>query len=80
MVSFGDEDVNGISENTKRIDFAVQSGKGNLQITSGKDASVRICTLNGMMVSNEQMIAGETRTVNLPSGVYIVNGMKVIVK
>lgn len=80
LVAFGEEETNGISENTKRIDFAVQSGKGYLQITSGNDANVRINSLNGMQVATEQMSAGDTRTINLPSGIYIVNGMKVIVK
>ena len=80
MFSYGDEEINGISENTKRIDFAVQSGKGYLQITAGKDANVRINSLNGMQVASEQMAAGDTRTINLASGVYIINGMKVIVK
>lgn len=80
LVNFGDEEISGISENTKRIDFAVQSGKGFLQISSGKDANVHINSLNGMQIVKEQMSAGDTRTINLPAGVYIVNGMKVIVK
>lgn len=79
LVVFGDE-TDGISDVSNRIDFAVQSGKGYVEITSGKDANVRITSLNGMLIAIEQMSAGETRTINLPSGVYIVNGMKVIVK
>ena len=80
MFSYGSEVTDGISDIAKRIDFAVQSGKGYLQITSGNDANVRINSLNGMQVATEQMSAGDTRTINLPSGIYIVNGMKVIVK
>ena len=80
MFSYGSEETDGISDIAKRIDFAVQSGKGYIQITSGKDSDVRIFTLNGMKIATEQMSAGDTRIVNLPSGVYIVNGMKVIVK
>ena len=80
MFSYGSEETDGISDIAKRIDFALQSGKGYLQIISGKDANVRINSLNGMQIATEQMSAGDTRTINLPSGVYIVNGMKVIVK
>ena len=80
MFSYGSEETDGISDIAKRIDFAVQSGKGYIQITSGKDSDVRIFTLNGLQIATEQMSAGDTRIVNLPSGVYIVNGKKVIVK
>ena len=80
LFSYGEEETNGISENTKCIDFAVQSGKGYVKITAGKDANVRINTLNGMQMAKEQISAGDTRTINLPSGIYIVNGKKVIVK
>ena len=80
MFSYGSEETDGISDIAKRIDFAVQSGKGYIQITTGKDSDVRIFTLNGMKIANELMSAGESRKVSLPSGVYIVNGMKVIVK
>ena len=62
------------------LDFAVRSGKGYLEITSGKDANVRISNLGGMLIDKEQMMAGETRIVNVPAGVYIVNGVKIIVK
>ncbi len=79
LVVFGEE-TDGIKDLANRIDFAVQSGKGYVEITSGKDANVRITSLNGMQIAIEQMSSGETRTINLPSGVYIVNGMKVIVK
>ncbi len=80
LFSYGSEETDGISDIAKRIDFAVQSGKGYIQITSGRDSDVRVFTLNGMQIAEEQMSAGDTRIINLPSGVYIVNGMKVIVK
>lgn len=80
MFTYGSDEVNGISELTKRLDFAVRSGKGYLEITSGKDANVRISNLGGMLIDKEQMMAGETRIVNVPAGVYIVNGVKIIVK
>ncbi|MCR5130269.1 MAG: hypothetical protein K6C10_02265 [Prevotella sp.] len=80
LFSYGSEETDGISDIAKRIDFAVQSGKGYIQITSGKDSDVRIFTLNGMQIAAEQMSAGDTRIVNLPSGAYIVNGKKIIVK
>lgn len=80
MFTYDNEETSGIRENTKRFDFAVQSGKGYLQVTTGKDSNIRIYTLNGMKVAAELMQAGETSTFNVPAGVYIVNGMKIIVK
>ena len=80
MFSYGDEETDGVSDIAKRIDLAVQSGKGYVRITAGKDANVRVSTLNGMQMAKEQMYAGDTRTINLPSGIYIINGMKIIVK
>ena len=80
MFSYGDEETDGVSDIAKRIDLAVQSGKGYVRITAGKDANVRVSTLNGMQMAKEQMYEGDTRTINLPSGIYIINGMKIIVK
>lgn len=80
MFSYGVEETDGVSDIAKRIDLAVQSGKGYVRITAGKDANVRVSTLNGMQMAKEQMYAGDTRTINLPSGIYIINGMKIIVK
>ena len=80
MFSYGDEETDGVSDIAKRIDLAVQSGKGYVRITAGKDANVRVSTLNGMQMAKEQMYEGDTRTITLPSGIYIINGMKIIVK
>ena len=36
--------------------------------------------MSGMVVERLDMIAGDTQTVNLPAGIYLVNKNKVSVK
>ena len=61
-------------------DLAVRSGKGFIQMTSDKNQTVDIRTLNGTSYSMVNMNAGDSKTVNLPAGVYLVNNVKIIVK
>ena len=32
------------------------------------------------MVNNTKLQAGETQTIQVPAGVYVINGVKIIVK
>lgn len=61
-------------------DLAVRSGKGFIEITSTKDQTVNVLSLNGTSYSRVIMNAGDSKTVNLPAGVYVVNNVKIIVK
>ena len=65
---------------TKRIDTGIKGGKGTITISSAIDNNVKIYTTSGMDFMNVGMQAGETKTVNVPAGVYVVNGVKIIVK
>lgn len=60
--------------------FALSADGGTLQIAAGRDISARITTLTGQTVMAADMPAGTTRTLTLPAGVYMVNGVKVLVK
>jgi hypothetical protein len=60
-----------------------------LQISTGKEAitvkatttqAVQIVSANGALIANRTVQAGETVTINAAAGVYIVNGIKMIVK
>ena len=61
-------------------DLAVRSGKGFIQMTSDKSQMVDIRSLNGTSYSMVNMNAGDSKTVKLPAGVYLVNNVKIIVK
>jgi hypothetical protein len=70
----------GINDVTRRIDTGIRAGKGTITIMSAIDNNVKIYTAGGMNYYNIDMQAGETKTVEVPAGIYIVNGVKVIVK
>ena len=70
----------GITDVTKRIDTGIMGGKGTITITSAIDNKVKIYNTSGMHFMNVDMQAGETKTVNIPAGIYVVNGVKIIVK
>jgi len=76
------DDVDGIRDfaQVSNPDLAVRTGKGFIQFTSAKDQTVSILSLNGTSYSRVIMKAGDSRTVPLPAGVYVVNNVKIIVK
>lgn len=54
-------------------------GYGGLTILSGEEVSVNIYNLNGILVRTIDATAGAT-TVELPAGIYIAAGKKLVVK
>lgn len=76
-------DITGISDITSGNEdrpFGFASGSGSLTITAFADVTVNVRAVNGQTVERCALKAGETRTVNVPAGIYIVNDMKVAVK
>lgn len=53
--------------------------RGALQVKANENTVVEVVAANGMMLKRLVMNAGETTTVSLAAGVYVVNGKKVIV-
>ena len=76
-------DITGISDITTGYEdrpFGFASGSGSLTITAFADITVNVRAVNGQTVERCTLKAGETRTVNVPAGIYIVNDKKVAVK
>ena len=73
-------DATGISSAESQPDLAVTTGHGTITIASKENNTVVISALNGMQAGRVVLKAGETKTVNVPAGLYVVNGVKVIVK
>ncbi len=76
-------DITGISGATAEtaddgLVFSAQEGR--LSVKANKDLRVSIRNISGQTVNIASLRAGETRTVALPSGIYVVNGVKVVVK
>ncbi len=64
----------------KQMDMSVRAGRGTLTITSATDNQVRINSVSGVSHYNLNLGAGETKTVSVPAGIYVVNGVKILVK
>lgn len=82
-VTFGENfgDVTGI-ETAKAAETGVEvaPGAGCIEIHALKNATVVVYDMSGKVVERLDMIAGDTQTVNLPAGIYLVNKNKVSVK
>ena len=70
----------GISTLDKNPDLMVIPGSGVITMTSTKEQNVRVHSTSGVMVNNTKLQAGETQTINVPAGIYVINGVKIIVK
>lgn len=82
-VAFGENfgDVTGIeTAKAAETDVEVAPGAGCIEIHALKNAAVVVYDMSGMVVERLDMIAGDTQTVNLPAGIYLVNKNKVSVK
>lgn len=74
------ETPTGIKSLDKNPDLMVAPGNGVITMTSTIDQNVRVNSTSGVLVNNAKMQAGETRTINVPAGIYVINGVKIIVK
>ncbi len=60
--------------------FVCSAQAGQLVVRANRDLRVSIRNLNGQTVHQSALQAGESRAVALPSGIYVVNGVKVAVR
>ncbi len=73
-------ETTGIEYLQTRPDLAVQAGNGTITFTATADRKVNVYTVTGTLVNNVSIKAGNTETINVPAGMYMVNGVKIIVK
>lgn len=60
--------------------LAITSGHGFIMLTANEDVHVNVVSLNGFNVASFGMEAGDQNVIEIPSGIYLVNKTKVIVK
>ena len=76
-----EDDITDINDNKESdTDLMVRTGKGSVTITTTKAQEVTIYSANGSCAAKVNMKGGDTQTVSLPSGLYIVNNVKIGVK
>ena len=72
--------IDNTSAEDEPLGFAFSTQDGRLTITAQKEMVANIRNMNGQLVENSRIKAGESRSFSLPGGIYIVNGTKVIVR
>ena len=70
-------DING---QEAQPDLMVKVGKGEVTLSASRSQDVTFYTIGGITTKRVDLEAGDTKTVNLPAGAYMVNGVKIIVK
>lgn len=65
---------------TISLNKGIYGGHGEIIISSDRSQTVKIFNLSGQKVTSVAVQAGERQVIPVPSGIYIVNGIKVIVK
>ena len=83
-IVFGENDemggTNGINEIGFDTDLAVIPGSRSITLMARADKNVTIHAVNGQTVDKCNLRAGESRTISVPAGVYVINGVKMVVK
>lgn len=64
----------------QRGGLIITTGKGRINIEATTDMPLSIHDLSGRLVFTDQMTAGDSQTITVHAGVYVVNNQKIIVK
>jgi hypothetical protein len=75
-----DDEVTGITNLQTRPNLEVQAGNGTITFAATVDSKVNVYTVTGTLANSVSIKAGNTQTINVPAGMYVVNGVKIIVK
>ena len=75
-----DDEVTGITNLQTRPNLEVQAGNGTITFAATVDSKVNVYTATGTLANSVSIKAGNTETINVPAGMYVVNGVKIIVK
>lgn len=70
----------GVTQATAPTALTVTPGTGTLTVTAAEATAVSIATPAGLTAARLALACGESATVTLPKGIYVVQGRKVIVR
>lgn len=71
-------DPTSVGSHSKDPSFKVEGMSGGVKLTTTQAIHVKVYNISGQRILSTSIAPGET-TINLPSGIYIVNRVKVIV-
>ena len=81
-LSFGDDATTDIADLTTAADdtgLTLSTRHGQLTVTASSETTLTVVSAAGVTMCRTTLGAGETKTVSLATGLYIVNGKKVVV-
>ncbi len=72
--------IDTLTDNTTDTGFQYSINAGQLTVKANKDISVKVRNVSGQTIDVTNLKAGDSHSVALPGGIYIVNGTKVVVR
>ncbi len=73
-------DIQEVTTDATNAGFVFSAQAGQLTIKATKDLRVNVRNVSGQTIDVKALKAGESHSVKLPSGIYVVNGTKVMVR
>lgn len=73
-------DIQEVTSKTTNAGFVFSSQAGQLTVKATKDLRVNVRNVSGQTIDVKALKTGESHSVKLPSGIYVVNGTKVLVR
>lgn len=73
-------DIQEVTSDATNAGFVFSSQAGQLTVKATKDLRVNVRNVGGQTIDVKALKAGESHSVKLPSGIYVVNGTKVMVR
>jgi hypothetical protein len=74
------DNATGINDLKQKSALLVTTGNGTMTATASENTTLKVYSAAGSVINITELKAGETRTMSIPSGIYVVNGTKIIVK
>lgn len=73
-------DIQEVTTDATNAGFVFSAQAGQLTVKATKDLRVNVRNVSGQTIDVKALKAGESHSVKLPSGIYVVNGTKVMVR
>lgn len=73
-------DIQEVTTDATNAGFVFSAQAGQLTVKATKDLRVSVRNVSGQTIDVKALKAGESHSVKLPSGIYVVNGTKVMVR
>lgn len=73
-------DIQEVTTDATNAGFVFSAQAGQLTVKATKDLRVYVRNVSGQTIDVKALKAGESHSVKLPSGIYVVNGTKVMVR